>query len=51
MSTLQTKLGNNPKNKTIDLSLEKAINDTRKQENLHGPFSSAKEAIFSMLEN
>ena len=51
MSSLQMKTDNNPKDKTIDLSLEKAINDTRKQENLHGPFSSAKEAIVSMLED
>ena len=51
MSASQTKLGNKPKNKTIDLSLEKAINDTRKQENLHGPFSSAKEALASMLKD
>ena len=51
MSSSQIKTNNNPKNKTIDLSLDKAINDTRKQENLHGPFSSAKEAIISMLED
>jgi DNA-damage-inducible protein J len=34
-----------------DLSLEKAISDTRKQENLHGPYSSAQEAVASMLED
>ena len=51
MSTLQMKTDNNPKSQKIDLSLEKAIKDTRKQENLHGPFSSAKEAITSMLED
>ena len=50
MSTLQTKTDNKSNNNAIDLSLEKAINDTRKQENLHGPFSSAKEAIISMLK-
>ena len=51
MSSLQMKTDNNPKDKTIDLSLEKAINDTRKQDNLHGPFSSAKDAVVSMLED
>ena len=34
-----------------DLSLEKAISDTRKQENLHDPYSSAQEAVASMLED
>lgn len=34
-----------------DLSLEKAISDTRKQENLHGPYSSAQEAVASMLDD
>lgn len=34
-----------------DLSLEKAISDTRKQENLHGPYSSAQEAVASMQED
>ncbi|MBQ7081387.1 MAG: type II toxin-antitoxin system RelB/DinJ family antitoxin [Fibrobacter sp.] len=34
-----------------DLSLKKAISDTRKQENLHGPYSSAQEAVASMLED
>ncbi|MBR3072878.1 hypothetical protein [Fibrobacter sp.] len=34
-----------------DLSLEKAISDTRKQENLHGHYSSAQEAVASMLDD
>lgn len=32
-------------------SLEKAISDTRTRTNLHGPYSSAEEAVASMLEN
>ena len=50
MFTLQMKTDYNPKYKTINLSLEKAINDTRKQDNLHGPFSSAKDVVVSMLK-
>ena len=51
MSTLQTKTDNKSNNNAIELSLEKAIDDTRKQENLHGPFSSAKETVASMLDD
>ena len=32
-------------------SLEKAISDTRTRTNLHGPFSTAEEAVASMLED
>jgi DNA-damage-inducible protein J len=31
--------------------LLEAIRDTRKGENLHGPYTSAKDAIHAMLEN
>ena len=63
MATLQLRVDDELKKKTDDLfqfnvhhipenlSLEKAISDTRKQENLHGPYSSAQEAIASMLED
>ena len=33
------------------LSLQQAIHDSRNRENLHGPFSSAEEAVASMLED
>ena len=32
-------------------SIEKAISDSRNKINLHGPFSSAEEAVASMLED
>lgn len=32
-------------------SLEKAISDTRTRTNLHGPYSTAEEAVASMLED
>lgn len=32
-------------------SLEKAVSDTRNHTNLHGPFSTAEEAVASMLED
>lgn len=32
-------------------SLESAISDSRNRINLHGPFSSGKEAVVSMLED
>lgn len=32
-------------------SLEKAISDTRTRTGLHGPFSTAEEAVASMLED
>lgn len=32
-------------------SLEKAIYDSRNRTNLHGPFSSAADAVTSMLED
>ena len=35
----------------LKADFEKAISDTRKQENLHGPYSSAQEAVASMLED
>ena len=31
-------------------SLEKAVSDTRTRTNLHGPYSSASDAVASMLE-
>ena len=31
-------------------SLEKAVSDSRNRTNLHGPFSSASDAVASMLE-
>lgn len=34
-----------------DLSLEKAINDTRNHKNLHGPYATAADAVASMLED
>ena len=34
-----------------DLSLEKAINDTRNRKNLHGPYATAADAVASMLED
>ena len=34
-----------------DLSLQQAIDDTRNQRNLYGPFDSAGKAIASMLED
>lgn len=32
-------------------SLEKAVSDTRNRKNLHGPYSSAEEAVAAMLED
>ena len=32
-------------------SLEKAVSDSRSRTNLHGPFSSAADAVASMLED
>ena len=32
-------------------SLEKAVSDSRNRTNLYGPFSSAKDAVASMLED
>lgn len=32
-------------------SLEKAVSDTRTRTGLYGPFSTAEEAVASMLEN
>lgn len=32
-------------------SLEKAVSDSRNRTNLHGPFSSAEDAVASMLED
>lgn len=32
-------------------SLEKAVSDSRSRTNLHGPFSSAEDAVSSMLED
>ncbi len=32
-------------------SIEKAISDSRIRTNLHGPFSSAEDAVVSMLED
>ena len=37
--------------KESDYSLETAIADTRNQQNLTGPFSSAKAAVAAMLED
>ena len=36
---------------TIPASLQQAIYDTIYQQNLHGPFDTAEEAIASMLED
>lgn len=38
-------------NEENDLSLEKAVSDSLNMTNLYGPFSSAEEAVSSMLEN
>lgn len=32
-------------------SLEKAVSDSRRKQNLHGPFSSAEDAVTSMLKD
>lgn len=34
-----------------DLSLERAVADSRNGENLHGPYATAEEAVASMLED
>ena len=39
------------KHQTIPASLQQAIYDTIYQQNLHGPFDTAEEAIASMLED
>ena len=37
--------------KKVSYSLEDAIYDSRFQQNIHGPFASAEDAVASMLED
>jgi DNA-damage-inducible protein J len=37
--------------RTPNADLLEAIQDTRKRENLHGPYASAKDAVEAMLEH
>jgi DNA-damage-inducible protein J len=37
--------------RTPNAGLLEAVQDTRKRENLHGPYASAKDAVQAMLED
>lgn len=59
MATLQIRIDDTLKKqvetfvqyKSIPLSLQQAIYDTRLQRNLYGPFDNAKDAVASMMED